>query len=64
MTTPGPTLPTGALQQGVGCLRYTGRDANVVAKAARDPFRTPTVHRGSQMDVNFCGAGSNPLFRE
>jgi len=33
----GPTLPTWALQQVVGYLRYTGRDANVVAKAARDP---------------------------
>jgi hypothetical protein len=35
----GPTLPTWALQQ-VGCLQgYTGRAANVAAKAARDPDR-------------------------
>ena len=33
----GPTLPTWALQQVVGYLTCTGRDANVVAKAARDP---------------------------
>src|SRR5258708_15610324 len=32
-----PTLPTWALQQVVGYLTYTGRDANVVAKAALDP---------------------------
>ena len=31
------TLRTWALQQVVGYLRYTGREANVVAKAARDP---------------------------
>jgi hypothetical protein len=31
MTVYGPTLPTWALQQVVGYLRYTGRDANVVA---------------------------------
>src|SRR5258707_8767917 len=36
----GPTLPTWALQQVVGYLRYTGRDANAVAKAARDPKQT------------------------
>src|SRR5258708_7425115 len=36
----GPTLPTWALQQVVGYLRYIGRDANAVAKAARDPSRT------------------------
>ena len=35
----GPTLPTWALQQVVGYLRYTGRDANAVAKAALDPNR-------------------------
>jgi hypothetical protein len=33
----GPTLPTWALQQVVGYPGYTGRDANVDAKAARDP---------------------------
>jgi hypothetical protein len=36
----GPTLPTWALQQVVGYLRYIGRDANAVAKAARDPKQT------------------------
>jgi hypothetical protein len=30
----GPTLTTWASQQVVGYLGYTGRDANVVAKAA------------------------------
>jgi hypothetical protein len=30
----GQTLPTWALQQVVGYLRYNGRDANVVAKEA------------------------------
>jgi hypothetical protein len=32
----GPTLPTWALQQVGSYLGYTGRDANVVAKAAHD----------------------------
>jgi hypothetical protein len=36
LVTHGPTLPTWALQQVVGYVRHTGRDANVVAKAARD----------------------------
>jgi|GEM_PF-3802565 hypothetical protein len=36
----GPTLPTWALQQVVGYLRYTGHDANLTAKAARDPQAT------------------------
>jgi len=40
MSLSGPTLPTWALQQVVGYLRYTGRHANVVGKAARDPQRT------------------------
>ena len=31
------SLPTWASQQVIGYLRYTGRDANVVAKAAPDP---------------------------
>ncbi len=36
------SVPTWALQQ-IGSYReYTGRDANVVAKAARDPIRTFT----------------------
>jgi len=39
LVTHGPTLPTWALQQVVGYLGYTGRDANIAAKAARDPNR-------------------------
>jgi hypothetical protein len=37
MTGCGPTLPTWALQQVGSYLGYTGRDPNVVAKAALDP---------------------------
>src|SRR5882672_7136280 len=36
----GPTLPTWAVQQVGGNQGYTGRGANVVAKAARDPKPT------------------------
>jgi hypothetical protein len=39
----GPTLPTCALQQVVGYLRYTGRDANIVEEAALDPKPPSTV---------------------
>jgi hypothetical protein len=39
-STHGPTLPTWAMQQVGGYLGYTGRTANVVAKAAREPERT------------------------
>jgi len=35
-----PTLPTLALQQVGSYLRYTGRDANIVAEAALDPKRS------------------------
>jgi len=42
----GPTLPTWALQQVVGYLRYTGRDANVVTQAARDPYATSELRDG------------------
>jgi len=45
----GPTLPTWALQQVVGYLRYIGRDANAVAKAARDPKRYFGPMRGSRI---------------
>ncbi len=39
----GPTLPTWALQR-VGSYReYTGRGANVVRKAARDPYASRNV---------------------
>jgi hypothetical protein len=36
MSGAGPTLPTLAVQQVVGYLGYTGRNANVVAKAYID----------------------------
>jgi hypothetical protein len=39
----GPTLPTWAVQQVVGYLRYTGRDANIVAEAVLNP--EPTCRR-------------------
>jgi len=35
----GPRLPTSATQQVGSCLGYTGRAANVIAKAALDPGR-------------------------
>jgi hypothetical protein len=35
----GPTLPSLAMQQVGSYLGYTGRDANVVVKAARGPTR-------------------------
>jgi hypothetical protein len=38
----GPTLPTLALQQVGSYLGYTGRAANVIAKAALDPKETST----------------------
>src|SRR5260370_39812826 len=37
MAPAGPPLPTWAVQQVGSYLRYTGRDANTVAKAARGP---------------------------
>jgi hypothetical protein len=37
MSESGPTLPTWALQQVGSYLGSSGRDANVVATAARDP---------------------------
>jgi len=36
MTASGPTLPAWTSQQVVGYLRYTGRDANVVAVAGAE----------------------------
>jgi hypothetical protein len=39
MTAIDPTVPTWALQQVGSYPGYTGRDANVVAKAAFDPER-------------------------
>jgi len=47
----GPRLPTWALQQVDGYLRYTGRGTNIVAEAARDSSPTPTVHRSVML---FC----------
>ncbi len=40
MSALGPILPTWAVQQVVGYLGYTGRGANTVARAARDPKPT------------------------
>ncbi len=43
----GPRLPTWALQQVVSYPGYTGRDDNIVAKAACDPEETlPILERG------------------
>jgi hypothetical protein len=39
MSAPGPTLTTWTVQQVGSYLTYTGRDANVVVKPARDPKR-------------------------
>ena len=36
-------------------LGYTGRDADVVAKAAFDPSPTPTVHRSSRVTLICAG---------
>jgi hypothetical protein len=36
----GPILPTLALQQVGSYLKYTDRDANIVATAARDAYQT------------------------
>jgi Activator of Hsp90 ATPase homolog 1-like protein len=42
----GPSLPTWTVQQVGSYLRYTGRDANVVQTAARDPERSsPAIMR-------------------
>jgi hypothetical protein len=51
----GPTLPTWALQQVVGYLRYTGRDANVVTKAARDPQRSRSTLRSASCKDDSSG---------
>jgi len=48
MSRSGPTLSTLALQQVGSYLGYTGRNANGAAKAARDPYRKPGVHRSSR----------------
>ncbi len=40
MSPPGPILPTLAVRQVDSYLAYTGRDADVGVKAARDPIRT------------------------
>jgi len=45
----GPPLPTLAMQQVGSYPGYTGRDAKLVAKAALDPSRTPTVHGSIEM---------------
>jgi hypothetical protein len=68
MTAPGPTLPTWALRQVVGYLRYTGHDASVVAKAALDPkpnirgaaIRSPTAMTSSTAVVTFQTRHAEP----
>jgi hypothetical protein len=51
----GPRLPTWALQQVGSYLGYTGRDVNVVAKAALDPIRTLVqMLRCKQQSYNLC----------
>jgi hypothetical protein len=64
----GPTLPTWALRQVVGYLRYTGHDASVVAKAALDPkpnirgaaIRSPTAMTSSTAVVTFQTRHAEP----
>ncbi len=43
----GPTLPTWTVQQDGSYPGYTGRGANAVERAARDPNLPPTVHPSS-----------------
>src|SRR5258706_408503 len=51
-----PTLPTWTVPQVGSCLRYTGRDANVVQTAARDPFRSaPGDGRNVGLRPQGCG---------
>src|SRR5262245_49526714 len=47
----GPTQPTWALQQVGSYLRYTGRDAQEVARAALDPERTSVDQPASDFTV-------------
>ena len=49
MSLAGPTLPTWTVPQVGSYLRYTGRDANVVQTAARDPQRKSSVHRREKL---------------
>src|SRR5882672_5239295 len=55
MAAPGPTLPTWALQQVVGYLGYTGRDANVVAEAALAPLPTCGVDSENEIYGGIAG---------
>jgi hypothetical protein len=49
MSESGPGLPTCVLQPVVGYPGYSGRDADIVADAARDPNRSShTPHLGPQ----------------
>ena len=43
-----PRLPTWALQQLGSYMGYNGRDADILAKAAVDPFRNFTAHKISR----------------
>ena len=57
----GPTLPTWALQQVGSYLGYTGRDPNVVAKAAPDPLQTWAYPRLPNEPDGFYNLGSVDL---
>ena len=54
MSALGPVLPTWAVQQVVGYLRYTGRAADVVVTAAHDPLLTPCFVR-ILLCASLCG---------
>jgi hypothetical protein len=49
-------LPTLALQQVIGYLSYTGRNANVAAEVAPDPKPTfaQCAHRRVPFELEFC----------
>jgi len=49
---PGPTLPSSAVQQVGSYLTYTGRDANVVVKAARDRCCRKKIFGGSPSNID------------
>ena len=56
----GPTLPSLAMQQVGSYLGYTGRDANVVVKAARDPIQSWPFGTRKQDNRDF-GLGARPF---
>src|SRR5882757_3306083 len=61
MTACGPTLPTWTVPQVGSYLRYTGRDANVVQTAARDPLQTWAHPRLPNEPDGFYNLGSVDL---